>query len=870
MMKNCSKVGSGLFLFFIFYVLFSTGVNAGDVIVRWDPNTEPDLLGYKVYWGTSSRNYTDFGDAKNNTSYRVPDLPEGIEYFFAVTAYDTALNESDFSTEVSYTVPFSDIDPPLIASVNLISATELDLTFNEDVTNTSAQNLSNYQINNGITISSITLDQNKRVVHIKTSPHQPGIYTITVDSVADIAGNFIAPNSSETYQYSPGDTTPPIIIDIQILDATHVDANFSEDIEVSSAQTVANYKINNNISIFHASLDQNRRTVHLVTSAHQSGTTYTLTVSNIIDLAQPPNSIVPNSTRQYIYQEVDVTAPEIYSVNIRNANLVDIIFSEKVEQASAENAQNYKINNGVNVLVAILNTDQKTVHLSTTTHPPNMTFTLTINNVTDRAQPRNVIAPNTTYDYDFRPDDQTPPTITNVVAWDDTHVDVTFSEPIDRNGAEDENNYSIDKGIVIIEAILDSNRMVVHLTTTPHQTGETYTLTVNNITDLAPQPNEIAPDSKFQYNYTYQDLIAPEIDDVQIVYSTYVKVFFNEIIERASAENITNYFINGGVQVLGAILDNSLKIVHLTTSEHQPDSSYVLTVNNIRDRSPNRNSIKPNTTFRYNFEVSSGSIVVGLTKDNYELAYLNVGDQYYVDRIYTINSIPEEMNGCLWIKTANDDRDKKDENFFSFQLSEPAKIYIAYDSRALNYPNWLVNDFYRVGKPVGVSEYADKLDLWVKQCEPGVITLGANLADGAQGVESMYVVLIESENGQHPDAPENMTDPLSLGPANTFLLYQNYPNPFNAGTEIRFQLPKNSDIELTIYNILGQAVRILTQGYKTAGHHIMKWDGRNENGLSVPTGVYFSRLIIKKYEDVDDKSTYRTVYHHVRKMIMVR
>ena len=237
----------------------------------------------------------------------------------------------------------------------------------------------------------------------------------------------------------------------------------------------------------------------------------------------------------------------------------------------------------------------------------------------------------------------------------------------------------------------------------------------------------------------------------------------------------------------------------------------------------NQNSIKSNTTFQYKYVVSSASMVLGLSKDNYELENLNVGDEYYVDRTYKINSIPEEMNGYLWIKTANNDRDMNDENFFSFQLNEATKIYVAYDSRALNYPNWLVNDFYRVGKQVGVSEYADKLDLWVKECEPGVISLGANLANGAQGVESMYVVLIETSDSQRPESPENMGDPASLGPANMFLLYQNYPNPFNAGTDIRFQLPKNADVELTIYNILGQTVRTLTQGYKTAGHYIFQY-----------------------------------------------
>ncbi len=165
----------------------------------------------------------------------------------------------------------------------------------------------------------------------------------------------------------------------------------------------------------------------------------------------------------------------------------------------------------MNVFAAILNTDQKTVHLSTTTHPANMSFTLTVSNVTDLAQPANVIEPSTTYDYTYQPDDHISPLVLNAVVWDETHVDVTFSEPIDRHCAENENNYAIDKGIAIIEAILESNRTVVHLITIPHQKGETYTLTVNNITDVAPTPNMIAKDSKIQYDYTYQDLAPPKI-----------------------------------------------------------------------------------------------------------------------------------------------------------------------------------------------------------------------------------------------------------------------------------------------------------------------------------------------------------------------
>ncbi len=73
----------------------------GTVIISWDANREPDLKGYKIYYGTSSRNYSQVIDVGNTTQYAINNLQENVPYYFAVTAYDTAGNESDFSEEVS-------------------------------------------------------------------------------------------------------------------------------------------------------------------------------------------------------------------------------------------------------------------------------------------------------------------------------------------------------------------------------------------------------------------------------------------------------------------------------------------------------------------------------------------------------------------------------------------------------------------------------------------------------------------------------------------------------------------------------------------------------------------------------------------------
>ncbi|MBN2357463.1 S8 family serine peptidase [candidate division KSB1 bacterium] len=77
----------------------------------------------------------------------------------------------------------------------------------------------------------------------------------------------------------------------------------------------------------------------------------------------------------------------------------------------------------------------------------------------------------------------------------------------------------------------------------------------------------------------------------------------------------------------------------------------------------------------------------------------------------------------------------------------------------------------------------------------------------------------------------------------TFALYQNYPNPFNPGTTIKFSLPKPTPVALTIYNVYGQQVRQLScHAVRPAGEHEIIWDGRDDAGKALPSGVYIVKF----------------------------
>ena len=90
------------FSFFFLILSFPLFTHAAQVSLAWDASTDPDVAGYKVYYGTSSRNYQVVIDAGKNTSSTIPNLQNGTPYYFAVTNYSTAGVESGYSNEVIF------------------------------------------------------------------------------------------------------------------------------------------------------------------------------------------------------------------------------------------------------------------------------------------------------------------------------------------------------------------------------------------------------------------------------------------------------------------------------------------------------------------------------------------------------------------------------------------------------------------------------------------------------------------------------------------------------------------------------------------------------------------------------------------------
>jgi hypothetical protein len=126
--------------------------------------------------------------------------------------------------------------------------------------------------------------------------------------------------------------------------------------------------------------------------------------------------------------------------------------------------------------------------------------------------------------------------------------------------------------------------------------------------------------------------------------------------------------------------------------------------------------------------------------------------------------------------------------------------------------------------------------------------------DGVRpGSEYRYTVMVADEGGSRILF---VTEPITV-PEMTTELLQNFPNPFNPSTTISYTTAQTAHVSLRVYSTSGTLIKTLYQGTRTRGTYEAVWDGRNERGERVASGVYFYRLLAGKVT-------------HTRKMVMLK
>ena len=416
--------------------------------------------------------------------------------------------------------------------------------------------------------------------------------------------------------------------------------------------------------------------------------------------------------------------------------------------------------------------------------------------------------------------DTTPPNLQGAVLNSSTILILNFSESLNTTTAQNKNNYSINNGVSVSSAVLSGTQ--VTLTTSVHVSGA-YTVSVSNVTDLA--GNVINPNNNTaSYNYSPGDVTPPQVLSAALIDSVSLNVFFSENLESGTAQNISNYTING-ISIINATLNGN--VVRLSTSPHTY-GLYQVTVNNVTDVAGNLISSQNNS---YDYEYSN--LINSLIKLPVVGAYAR---QWYLD--YTPTKTIDGIGGESRWGGAVAMPDTINFSLGDIQILNTTRIsfYNWTGGRIYNYSLQISTDSIswneiRTNIPSLSQEWCTEEVGPIEARYIRIILLSNN--------QSVYAGIYEAEFLGHLKIPANNEDekfiPLE------FSLEQNYPNPFNPSTKISWQTSTGSYNTLKVYDVLGNEISTLVDEFKPAGSYEVEFNTSSTAG-ELTSGVYFYRL----------------------------
>uniref|UniRef100_UPI0035661CB4 Ig-like domain-containing protein n=1 Tax=Lutispora sp. TaxID=2828727 RepID=UPI0035661CB4 len=436
-----------------------------------------------IYSESSNReiNVTDVAIIGSKAYITTADVAPFTAYELSIDM-DTPINGmaiKDYS--IRYVALPRDTERPR-ATADVMGNNIVKITFNEEVQRSDAEDISNYIIKNDLSVYNAELDSTGKIVTLTTAPQREGyIYWLTAQNVRDISGNTMEP-LEKRFTGMMKDQYKPNVTMVKADGSRSILVYFSEALNRITAERIENYIIEGNaLTIEEAILDEEENVVTLITSEQNPGTTYRLTIRNIADLA---DNVMYDTTRGFTGATIDTSVPKA-SVVALSSNELEITFSKKIDKYSAENIENYLIDNDIQVTSAVLDGSGKVVTLITEDQTANKKYRLEINNIQDIYG--NTMDYFSTY-FIGKSKDTTP--LSYTVKSGKDSVIITFSKRVNKETAEDVFNYELDSSLgYAAKATLDDDTgKIVTLLTKTQENGKAYSITVRNVTDLAGEP----------------------------------------------------------------------------------------------------------------------------------------------------------------------------------------------------------------------------------------------------------------------------------------------------------------------------------------------------------------------------------------------
>ncbi len=822
--------------------------------------------------------YVDDGSGEcqiDDGFYEYPNPQMGISFYSIAGLVDYNWDEYGLHPRDldDFQLSGEDTTPPELVSAFALTATSVNLQFSEEILQATAEEETNYEIS-GLDILAAVLQTGGTTVLLTTSEQIPAQqYTITVNNIEDLNQNVIDSNSTIIFTgYTEGGDDATVF--------------FSEYIEGSSN--------NKALEIYNGSgSDIDLSDYRIAQSANGNGWEYFHEWSASTILTNGDVWVITTDTADSALQDVAdeiLPYPSVVHFNGNDARALERYEGGNWEIIDVIGVPDENPGDGWDVAGVSDATYNHTLVRKSEIEQGNTDWDISAGTNADNSEW--IVYDQDTFEYigfhSSGGDDIIPPVLINANALTSTSVEVTYNEAVDEETAETISNYSISPTLNISAAQLTSSNKVT-LTTAEQIVGENYTLTVNNVEDLA--GNIIDPGSTVNFSgYEMQDYTPiadiqndPEAYEGETVTISGVVTIGVNVVQ----EGLTNAFVQDnsdrGINIYDSSVITDLtrgNLVEITGIVEEYTDSYGNTTTEITNPDVTvlaTGQPEPNPTtidISNNQEMSLEGTLVKVTGTIYEIysagggTNLNISDdennemtiriwdttgidlsEFFVGFILEAVGVGSEYDGYLQILTGYQDQLNEGQlGGYDDVLIEPLNpvsgepVNITFYNDADN-----TEDVFLFWRTSGDTDY----DTIIMQPETRDVEYYAQIPDQKEGTSVyFYITVIDSANIVY-SFPENApTELFTYSYHVTSHLAKLFiqPQAFNprAGEKIPIEFASNfgNKAILRIYNSEGKLV-ITAQNIIVTdndGITLFEWDGRDKNHKLLPIGLYICHL----------------------------
>ncbi|KYG83865.1 lamin tail domain-containing protein [Roseivirga echinicomitans] len=458
-----------------------------------------------------------------------------------------------------------------IDTVIVISAQLLDIYFDADVNETTAEQLANYWVDGGIgnPVAASLDNTNHRLVHLvfHTNFDENSNQYISFDGIQALDKSYLQLfNASFVY-----DTDDPDIDSVVVVDERSLRVYFDEILDETSAESVNNYTANNGIG--NPALVTRQEDKHSVllqfAQAFEQEVKNRLSITGIQDLSG--NAISTQRNEDFTY---DRLAPRLVGLTLTSPTTILVEFSEEVIKGIAEKVNNYSVDNGIGAPLTAVRTEKNTniVELTFSALGNNPQNTLRISNISDVFKNGLPVDLAATFS-------SLKPILGTFTVLNDTTIQMQFTKALNKTATENIGNYAFDNDLGLksaVQDLADASLVTLNLTI-PLKEDLKYRLVMQQLLDADGNTSEV-----ISYDFTYNTHIV----SIQILSQNSLVLTFDQELDEAAAEAIQNYVLNSGIgNPISAVRSpGDFKLVTLLfNTNFEEGINYELTVQNIKD-----------------------------------------------------------------------------------------------------------------------------------------------------------------------------------------------------------------------------------------------------------------------------------------------